>query len=442
MFDGCRWLRLRGREACRDGFCRWRGSGWSIPLAEHVGVLASILIVLIAMPSCSGPEQPAEPAAVEVESAPEHVNPSVDETVQQEPVQREAGGEVSANGEAANRPETGQKNDPAQRSSSTKEPAELNSDPGQAASAASEDPRPRAAVFEWLEQMGSEAAVERRAASEAIDELGQAGLPFVVAGLREGTPARKRGAAVYLIGRVSPRNHEAAAALTEALDADDEELRHAALQAVEKLSDPQLVSALPSLLSLAESSDESAAYRSRAIRAITKLGPAAESATNRLIEVARDEQTPLKVRQACFFGLVKIAPNDIAEKFFRRELKKNAVPELRRLAAQWLADVASSNEALNGLIAGLNDPVKAVRLEAVDGLVEIGKPSVSPLIEALESSDVQTRRYATLAIGKLGRLAAEAAPAIESRLNDPDEQVRELAEVILNRLGAGREKKP
>ncbi|MFW6170684.1 MAG: HEAT repeat domain-containing protein [Planctomycetota bacterium] len=331
----------------------------------------------------------------------------------------------------------GRKNGAVKDDTEAQNPSEPKSEVASGPSRGSDDAEMRDAVFKWLEQMSSEAASERREASQGLDGLGQAAMPLVVSALRDGSVARKRGAAIYLIGRVSPRDEAAAAALIEALSADDAVLRHAALQGVEKLGPPQLAEALPLLLALAQNQEESEAYRSRAIRAMTKLGSAAESATNQLMQLAGNDRAPLRVRRAALFSLVEVAPNEVAEEFFRSQLKNNAVPDLRRLAAKWLANVAASDTALEGLVMGLNDPVKAVRLRAVDSLVAIGKPSLPVLIEALESSDVQTRRYATLAVGKLGLLAAEAVPALRSRLSDPDKQVRELAQRVLERLDAG-----
>jgi len=305
---------------------------------------------------------------------------------------------------------------------------------GLAGDAAGADATKQAEALRWLAQMGSEATIERRAASEALDELVEPGMPAVVRALREGDIQQKRGAATYLIGRVSPRDEAAKSALIESLSADDESLRHAALQAVEKMSEEQLVNALPQLVDLAENRDETEAYRSRAIRAITKLGAAGRSATDVLEQLAQNHDESLDVRRACFYGILKSAPGEVAEQFFRTQLEQNETAELRRLAAQWLARVANSTESLDSLVAGLKDAERSVRMEAVDSLVDIGKPSLPALIRALESPDVQTRRHATLAIGKLGMLATDAVPALTPLLNDPDEQVRKLAAAVLESL--------
>jgi len=296
-----------------------------------------------------------------------------------------------------------------------------------------DDPATRTAVFEWLTMMDSQAAVERRAASDSLDQLEQRAIPFVVWGLRRGTPAQRRGAATFLIGRVGPRDQAVAEALIQALQSDDAALRHAALQAVEKMDDEHLVRAVPALIALAKNPDETQAYRSRAVRAIAKLERSGEQGAATLIELAKDGSAGA-VRRACYYAIAKVAPGDVAEAFYQRQLKSNDSADLRRLAAKWLAGVATTQASLNGLVEALGDPDRSVRLESVKTLVAIGKPALPTLIEAVESPDVVQRRHAVLTIGKLGLLAAEAAPALRDRLDDPDQQVRELARAALGLL--------
>ncbi len=292
------------------------------------------------------------------------------------------------------------------------------------------DPEAYASVLTLLDQMGSEATMERRAASEALDALGEAGMPAIVRGLREGNQQQRRGAAVYLIGRVSPRDADSLPALTKALADQDTTLRHAALQAIEKTAPAQLAQALPALITFARNTTEAEAYRSRAIRAIGKLGQQGSSATAELIELARKDPST-SVRRACFFTIYQVAPRQEAEQFFQEQLKDDSTADQRRLAAKWLARVTTTDRSLACLIDALHDEDKAVRLQAVDSLVAIGKPALPVLVKALDSPNVVTRRHATLAIGKLGVLAATAVPALTARLKDPDSQVRELAKAAL-----------
>lgn len=301
------------------------------------------------------------------------------------------------------------------------------------ASEVAEDEEMRAAIFVLLTGMGGEASVERRAASNELDELGEKGIRYVVLGLSEGSNQQKVGAATYLIGRVSPRDSAAAEALIKALSADDAALRHAALQAVEKLAKEQLRAAVQALVAYAQNPTEAETYRSRAIRAITKLEQLGRPATKSLIELAGNSES-MVVRRACLFAIAKVASREVAEDFYQTQLQSAESADLRRLAAKWLAGVAGAEESLELLTNALSDSDESVRLEAVDSLVEIGKPALPWLIKALESGDVRTRRHAALAVGKLGLLANEAVPALRARLKDPDQQVRELAGAALKAL--------
>ena len=74
--------------------------------------------------------------------------------------------------------------------------------------------------------------------------------------LRTGTEAEKRGAATFLIGRVTLNDDATLEALIEVLSAGDDVLRHSALQAVEKLPDEQLQRALTTLVELAKNNKE------------------------------------------------------------------------------------------------------------------------------------------------------------------------------------------
>ncbi len=288
----------------------------------------------------------------------------------------------------------------------------------------------QAEISTSLEQMASEAAVERRAAADALGEQGEAAIPYIVWGLREGSVSQKRGAANYLIGRVGARDEEAVKALLEALTAEDVELQRAALQAVERLPNEILQQALPALQSLAQDLRVGEVYRSRAVRAIASLGPVGAPAIPTLIALAK-EGDELNLRRACYFAMTKVASASVAETFFQEQLTSDAPADLRRLAAKWLGTVARSDESLQRLTDAFRDADEAVRLEAVDALVAIGRPAVPTLIQSLNSAHVDVRRYGVLALGKMGVFAADAAAALQARLSDPDQQVRELAAAAL-----------
>ncbi len=77
-----------------------------------------------------------------------------------------------------------------------------------------------------------------------------------------------------------------------------------------------------------------------------------------------------------------------------------------------------------------------VQARAMYALVEIGTPAVPPLIEALESDDVNVRLMALNTLGLIGPDATDAVPAIKKALEDPDPDVQNRAKDALEKIGA------
>lgn len=287
-----------------------------------------------------------------------------------------------------------------------------------------------AEVNSLLTQMSSDASLERLAAGETLDGRGAVIVPYLAAALEGGSEAERRGAAAYLIGRVSPRDDQLVTALIGALAAPDDVLRHHALQAVEKLTPEQVVQALPALTGLAQNPQEATAYRVRAVRAIAKPGAASREALPWLRRTAQDPALP-ELQRAALDAVAKVATPEETEAFLLEMLAQSPDADLRRLAAKRLVQAALTPAAITGLVAALQDPAAESRNEAVKSLVAIGKPAIPQLIEALRHSDVQVRRHAVTALGQMNRLAAEAAADLEACLQDPDPEVRTLAAAAL-----------
>ena len=287
-----------------------------------------------------------------------------------------------------------------------------------------------------LADMASDAALERQAAVERLDELGPEAMPWVLRALRDGPASEQRGAAMFMIGRVGPRDDDVAEALVKLLESSDEAIRRVALQAVERMGEAQLAQAVPALIAMAEDVNEDPPYRGRAIRAIAKLREAGREATDTLCALARND-ADLNVRRAAFYAITRVAPVADAERFFVERVADDPHADLRRLAAKWLGQVAVTESALAALIQTFRDPDPPVRDEAVAALVEIGRPAVKTLVEALDAKDVEVRRHAALTLGKMGPLAIEAMSALIERLKDPDERTRELAAAAVRLIRGG-----
>jgi HEAT repeat protein len=80
-----------------------------------------------------------------------------------------------------------------------------------------------------------------------------------------------------------------------------------------------------------------------------------------------------------------------------------------------------------------------VAARAMYKLIEIGKPAVAPLIEALESDDVRMKLMALNTLGLIGGPALEAVPAIERALQHDDKSVQNRAADALQKIKSNKQ---
>lgn len=76
-----------------------------------------------------------------------------------------------------------------------------------------------------------------------------------------------------------------------------------------------------------------------------------------------------------------------------------------------------------------------VQARAMNALVKIGAPAVRPLIEAIDSDDVNVRLMALNTLGLIGPDAKDAIPAIKKALEDPEVNVQNRAKAALEKIG-------
>ena len=72
---------------------------------------------------------------------------------------------------------------------------------------------------------------------------------------------------------------------------------------------------------------------------------------------------------------------------------------------------------------------------AAEALSRIGPPAVPLLVEALRSSDLETRRQACEVLLRMGPDAKEAVPDLVRLLEDDEEELRKMAAKALGRIG-------
>jgi len=81
-------------------------------------------------------------------------------------------------------------------------------------------------------------------------------------------------------------------------------------------------------------------------------------------------------------------------------------PKFRRLAAQALGETKSPN-AVQSLIRGLGDGDGKVREAIAEALIQIGQPTVEPLISAMKSKGELVRRQVVKILVQIGLPAIE-----------------------------------
>jgi HEAT repeat protein len=120
---------------------------------------------------------------------------------------------------------------------------------------------------------------------------------------------------------------------------------------------------------------------------------------------------------------------------------KDSVEVVRKSAAVALGKMKDSR-AIPHLIEGLSDPHFSVRMTSAEALVEIGEPSLEPLIELLSLSTNVTTIY--LAIESLGKLKDKLSQAksirratkpLLKKLEDGDWAMRAFAVEALGEIG-------
>jgi HEAT repeat protein len=112
---------------------------------------------------------------------------------------------------------------------------------------------------------------------------------------------------------------------------------------------------------------------------------------------------------------------------------RDSVEVVRKSAAVALGKM-KDRRAVPFLIRGLSDPHFSVRMTSASALVEIGEPSIEPLMELLSISPDTTAVH--LAIESLGKLKAKrATKALLKKLEDEDWATRAFAVEALGEIG-------
>jgi HEAT repeat protein len=221
-------------------------------------------------------------------------------------------------------------------------------------------------------------------------------------------------------------------------DADETTVRHAldALAQLGAAAVPRLVRAL-----------ENEHHRLEVIYVLTQIGPDAAPATEALANLASDPDE--QVAHESLIALAAIGPG-----------AKAAAPELAaRLREADSARAAAIAYALGKIDPGApaarsalakslksDDPhvalLSAWALAQGDALsADLASQAVPVLIAGLKSPTAEARQGAAEALGRLGKLAASAVPALEAAREDEDPSVRDAAQAALAAIEGAKKPK-
>jgi hypothetical protein len=132
------------------------------------------------------------------------------------------------------------------------------------------------------------------------------------------------------------------------------------------------------------------------------------------------------------------APEDVI-RALTAALKDNDL-EVRKLAAATLVQLRHGKKATEVLIGLLNSSDVDTRKFAVEHLAAAGSDSVETLAETLRNkdTDMHTRANAAYALAKIGPPAAEANASLLKVIKDDEPEVRRRVLYALNRIYADR----
>jgi len=280
-------------------------------------------------------------------------------------------------------------------------------------------------LSEWLKLLREDKeAIRRQYILRALEVVGPNAkdvLPAIRTSLKEDTDEGVRTAAAQTLGRMAPKAKDVAAiieALVGALQDDKSgKVREAAAGSLGSMAaDKELRTALPMLARLAlppltkALKDMHAGTRAAATEAVGRFGPDAREALPSLVEVLKDKKANALTRELAIRSLLTVGAADDH-------------PTIVAALIESLGDLDASPD---------------VRKASADGLGRLGKnagSAVPALGQSLKDKDAFVRRAAALALEKIGPEAKDVLPALQKALQDEDRFVRSQALHTIGSLG-------
>lgn len=289
----------------------------------------------------------------------------------------------------------------------------------------------------WAMALAGKDVVARDAAAERLEERGTESIPRMLGLLQDPAPQVRRGAAFHLTERFDAANAEIVSAFTAALADEDATVRHMALSIVPRFAPAAVLEAAPQLATMLRGEREGKANRAAIARLLGGLEADARPLLPELLRAAHEDREAM-VRSACLMAIAKVAEPAAAVAALRQSLKQDTDANVRGTAAARLGRVGpAAATAVGDLANALADKAPAVCDKAREALQQIGAPAVPVLIERLAANDPQVRRRAVLGLAAIGPRAKPALDALKKLQTDPDQEVKQLAAMAIQRIEGG-----
>ena len=254
----------------------------------------------------------------------------------------------------------------------------------------------------WLEKHRDLAEPSKK----ALIEMGEEAVPYLLDKL-DTQSAREKWTLIEIVSKIG---EPAVMPLIESLKSDNKDEVKLASRILGDIKDKRAVNPLIELLD-----KEDFNTRSHACESLGKIG----------------DTTAFAHVSSCLKDSVEVVRKSAAVALGKMSAMGRSLPAGRRGAFG-----GKDSRAIPFLIEGLSDPHFSVRMTSVSALVEIGEPSVEPLIELLSYSQTTNTLAVHLVIESLGKLKERrATKPLLKKLEHEDWATRAFTVEALGEIG-------
>ncbi len=261
-----------------------------------------------------------------------------------------------------------------------------------------------AAVAALIEALGDEDSEVRSSALMALSTIpvesskhAEAAVPALTR-LLEDQGITNRDRAAWMLGRIGEPDKAAVSTLIAALNDQSRIVRDRAAVALGQIGD---LTAVPALIETLD--DESMDIRVSSAEALVRMGePAATPALIQLLgNVDITRRGSSNMRRAAVRALAQTGDSSAVPVLLRMLGDESAWVGVSAAIALVEIDDSKTDTVIPVLIEALGDSVPDARSDAVDALVQIGKPAVTALVDALSIENTDARINAARALARI-----------------------------------------